>query len=189
MALLEFAPIITRMLEAARPPDPGSRRLLHMSFANYAAGAIIMPYGKFLRAAEEHRYAIDRLCAHFASNVEQVAHRLTTMSRSGSKGIPFFMLPRRSRREHLQALRRRELPLLPLRRNLPPLAFARGVPDAGPDHPPAHRDPDGQRFFTISRTIERPDPARPQRRCPAGDRAGLRRQATRAASPMPMDWT
>ena len=50
LALLEFAPIIARMLEAARPPDPGSRRLLHMSFANYAAGAIIMPYGKFLRA-------------------------------------------------------------------------------------------------------------------------------------------
>ena len=46
-----------------------------MSFANYAAGAIIMPYGKFLRAAEEHRYAIDRLCGDFASNVEQVAHR------------------------------------------------------------------------------------------------------------------
>src|SRR5205823_8728749 len=54
LALLEFAPIIGRMLEVARPPDVGSRRLLHMSFANYAAGAIMMPYGKFLRAAEEH---------------------------------------------------------------------------------------------------------------------------------------
>ena len=31
-----------------RPPDAGSRRLLHMSFANYAAGAIMMPYGRFL---------------------------------------------------------------------------------------------------------------------------------------------
>ena len=26
LALLEFAPLIGRMLEAARPPDPGSRR-------------------------------------------------------------------------------------------------------------------------------------------------------------------
>ena len=51
LALLEFGPIIARMLEAARPPDPGSRRLLHTSFANYAAGAIMMPYGKFLLAA------------------------------------------------------------------------------------------------------------------------------------------
>src|SRR3954451_24395386 len=88
LALLEFAPIIARMLEAGRPPDPGSRRLLHMSFANYAAGAIIMPYGKFLRAAEEHRYALDRLCAQFGANVEQVAHRLTTLGRSGAKGVP-----------------------------------------------------------------------------------------------------
>src|SRR5947208_9690792 len=46
LALLEFAPIIARMLEAARPPDPGSRRLLHMSFANYATGAILLPHGK-----------------------------------------------------------------------------------------------------------------------------------------------
>src|SRR3954469_17212051 len=92
LALLEFAPIISRMLEAARPPDPGSRRLLHMSFANYAAGAIIMPYGKFLRAAEEHRYNLDRLTAQFGANVEQVSHRLTTLSRPSAKGVPFFML-------------------------------------------------------------------------------------------------
>src|SRR3954468_7601306 len=92
LALLEFAPIIARMLEVARAPDPGSRRLLHMSFANYAAGAIMMPYGKFLRAAEEHRYALDRLCAQFGANVEQVAHRLTTLGRAGAKGVPFFML-------------------------------------------------------------------------------------------------
>src|SRR6476620_1402067 len=88
LSLLEFAPIIAQMLEAARPPDPGSRRLLHMSFANYAAGAIMMPYGKFLRAAEEHRYNLDRLTAQFGANVEQVAHRLTTLSRSGAKGVP-----------------------------------------------------------------------------------------------------
>ena len=63
-----------------------------MSFANYAAGAIMMPYGKFLRAAEEHRYAIDRLCGQFGANVEQVAHRFTTLGRSGARGVPFFML-------------------------------------------------------------------------------------------------
>ena len=34
-----------------------------MSLANYAAGAIMMPYAPFLEAAERHRYDIDRLCA------------------------------------------------------------------------------------------------------------------------------
>jgi predicted transcriptional regulator len=46
-----------------------------MSFANYAAGAIMMPYGAFLRPASASLF--DRpLCAEFGANVEQVAHRL-----------------------------------------------------------------------------------------------------------------
>ena len=98
------------MLEAARSPDPGSRRLLHMSFANYAAGAIMMPYGKFLRAAEEHRYDLDRLTAQFGANVEQVAHRLTTLEPVERQGRALLHAARRSGREHLQALRRREFP-------------------------------------------------------------------------------
>ena len=61
-----------------------------MSFANYAAGAIIMPYGKFLRAAEEHRYNLDRLTAQFGANVEQVSHRLTTLGRSGASPAPWI---------------------------------------------------------------------------------------------------
>jgi len=81
-----------RLLDAARPPDEGSRHLLHMSFANYAAGAIMMPYGKFLAAAERFRWSIDRLCGDFGANVEQVAHRLTTLGRQGARGVPFFFL-------------------------------------------------------------------------------------------------
>jgi transcriptional regulator with XRE-family HTH domain len=92
LSLLEFHPIIARLLDVARPPDQGARNLLHMSFANYAAGAIMMPYGKFLAAAERFRWSIDRLCAEFGANVEQVAHRFTTLGRQGARGIPFFML-------------------------------------------------------------------------------------------------
>lgn len=92
LALFEFRALLNRMLDSAAPPDLPSRRLLHMSLANYAAGAIMMPYAEFLTAAERHRYDIDRLCAEFGASVEQVAHRLTTLSRSGARGIPFFML-------------------------------------------------------------------------------------------------
>ncbi|HEX6742432.1 MAG TPA: helix-turn-helix domain-containing protein, partial [Sphingomicrobium sp.] len=89
LALVEFAGVIEKMVAAAAPPDEGIRQLLHMSLANYAAGAIMMPYGRFLRAAEEHRYAIDRLCGQFGANVEQIAHRMTTLGRSGARGVPF----------------------------------------------------------------------------------------------------
>jgi predicted transcriptional regulator len=46
--LVEFAAVLERMVETAAPPDEGVRQLLHMSLANYAAGAIMMPYGRFL---------------------------------------------------------------------------------------------------------------------------------------------
>ena len=92
LALVEFRPLLLRMIEGAAPPDPPTRRLLHMSLTNYAAGAILMPYSPFLEAAERHRYDVDRLCAEFGASVEQVAHRLTTLGRTGARGVPFFML-------------------------------------------------------------------------------------------------
>jgi hypothetical protein len=156
LALLEFAPIIARMLEAARPPDPGSRRLLHMSFANYAAGAIIMPYGKFLRAAEEHRYAIDRLCAQFGSNVEQIAHRLTTLSRSGAKGVPFFMLRVDPAGNISKRYAGEAFPFSHFGGTCPRWHLHTAFQTPGQTIRQLIETPDGQRFFTISRTIERP---------------------------------
>ena len=92
LALFEFRALLAKMIEGAAPPDPPTRKLLHMALANYAAGAIMMPYADFLHAAESQRYDIDRLCGTFGASVEQVAHRLTTLGRPGARGIPFFML-------------------------------------------------------------------------------------------------
>lgn len=156
LALMEFAPIIARMLEAARPPDPGSSRLLHMSFANYAAGAIIMPYGKFLRAAEEHRYAIDRLSAQFGANVEQIAHRLTTLSRSGAKGVPFFMLRVDPAGNISKRYAGESFPFSHFGGTCPRWHLHTAFQTPGQTIRQLIETPDGQRFFTISRTIERP---------------------------------
>ena len=156
LALLEFGPIIARMLEAARPPDPGSRRLLHMSFANYAAGAIMMPYGKFLRAAEEHRYALDRLTAQFGANVEQVAHRLTTLSRSGAKGVPFFMLRVDPAGNISKRYAGESFPFSHFGGTCPRWHLHTAFQTPGQTIRQLIETPDGQRFFTISRTIERP---------------------------------
>jgi predicted transcriptional regulator/DNA-binding XRE family transcriptional regulator len=156
LALLEFAPIISRMLETGRPPDPGSRRLLHMSVANYAAGAIMMPYGKFLRAAEEHRYAIDRLCAQFGANVEQVAHRLTTLGRSGAKGVPFFMLRVDPAGNISKRYAGESFPFSHFGGTCPRWHLHAAFQTPGQTIRQLIETPDGQRFFTISRTIERP---------------------------------
>jgi predicted transcriptional regulator/transcriptional regulator with XRE-family HTH domain len=156
LALLEFAPIIAGMLDAARPPDRGSRRLLHMSFANYAAGAIMMPYGKFLRAAEEHRYALDRLTAQFGANVEQVAHRLTTLSRPGAKGVPFFMLRVDPAGNISKRYAGENFPFSHFGGTCPRWHLHSAFQTPGQTLRQLIETPDGERFFTISRTIERP---------------------------------
>ena len=156
LALLELARPIAGMVDEARPPDPGSRRLLHMSFANYAAGAIMMPYGKFLRAAEEHRYALDRLTAQFGGNVEQVAHRLTTLSRPGAKGVPFFMLRVDPAGNISKRYAGENFPFSHFGGTCPRWHLHSAFQTPGQTLRQLIETPDGQRFFTISRTIERP---------------------------------
>jgi len=156
LALLEFHPILERMVEAAGPPDPGSRRLLHMSFANYAAGAIMMPYGNFLEAAERHRYAIDRLCAEFGANVEQVAHRLTTLGRSNARGVPFFMLRVDPAGNISKRYAGENFPFSHFGGTCPRWHLHAAFQTPGQVIRQIIETPDGQRFFTLSRTIERP---------------------------------
>jgi predicted transcriptional regulator/DNA-binding XRE family transcriptional regulator len=156
LALLEFGPLIERMVQTARPPDAGSRRLLHMSFANYAAGAIMMPYGRFLRAAEEHRYAIDRLCGQFGANVEQVAHRITTLGRSGARGVPFFMLRVDPAGNISKRYAGESFPFSHFGGTCPRWHLHAAFQTPGQTIRQLIETPDGQRYFTISRTIERP---------------------------------
>lgn len=156
LALLEFAPLIARLVENARPPDVGSRRLLHMSFANYAAGAIMMPYGKFLRAAEEHRYALDRLCGQFGANIEQIAHRTTTLGRSGARGVPFFMLRVDPAGNISKRYAGDSFPFSHFGGTCPRWHLHAAFQTPGQTIRQLIETPDGQRFFTISRTIERP---------------------------------
>jgi predicted transcriptional regulator len=156
LALLELAPTIQKMLDRASPPDIGSRHLLHTSLANYAAGAIMMPYGRFLRAAEEHRYAIDRLCAEFGANVEQVAHRLTTLRRGGARGVPFFMLRVDPAGNISKRYAGESFPFSHFGGTCPRWHLHTAFQTPGRTIRQIIETPDGQRYFTISRTIERP---------------------------------
>ncbi len=156
LALLEFAPTIDSMLDSARPPDVGSRRLLHMSFANYVASAIMMPYGKFLRAAEEHRYALDRLCGQFGANIEQIAHRITTLGRSGARGVPFFMLRVDPAGNISKRYAGESFPFSHFGGTCPRWHLHAAFQTPGQTIRQLIETPDGQRYFTISRTIERP---------------------------------
>jgi predicted transcriptional regulator/DNA-binding XRE family transcriptional regulator len=156
LSLLEFHPIIARLLETARPPDAGTRHLLHMSFANYAAGAIMMPYGTFLAAAERYRYSIDRLTAEFGANVEQVAHRFTTLGRQGARGIPFFMLRIDPAGNVSKRYAGDRFPFSRFGGTCPRWNLHAAFQAGGQAVTQLIETPDGHRYFTVSRAIERP---------------------------------
>jgi XRE family transcriptional regulator, fatty acid utilization regulator len=155
LALVEFRPLIMHMIQVAAPTDEPTRRLLHMSLANYAAGAIMMPYQPFLQTAEQHRYDIDRLCAEFGASVEQVAHRLTTLGRSGARGIPFFMLRVDSAGNISKRFAGESFPFSRFGGTCPRWNLHSAFQTPGRIVTQVVETPDGQRFFTVSRTVER----------------------------------
>lgn len=87
---LEMEAEIDLIADAARLRTTEARRLLSVGLANYAAGALLMPYERFRGAARMLRHDIDRLCQRFLVSFEQACHRLSTLQRPGARGIPFF---------------------------------------------------------------------------------------------------
>jgi predicted transcriptional regulator/DNA-binding XRE family transcriptional regulator len=73
-------------------PNDESRALCRVALASYFAGAVLMPYDAFLRAAEAERYDIEMLGHRFRVGWEQICHRVTTLRRPGAEGVPFYML-------------------------------------------------------------------------------------------------
>ncbi len=92
LALIREEPLLEATLDLARFQSPQARSIAKVGLANYFAGAALMPYQRFLSAAQDTRHDLERLSDHFGASLEQVAHRLSTMQRPGAKGIPFFFV-------------------------------------------------------------------------------------------------
>ena len=92
LALTEFNGLLNETVSRLEGSDEVARKLLRVTLANYFAGALMMPYGRFQEAAELLAYDVELLAARFGASFEQVAHRLTTLSRQNARGVPFFLL-------------------------------------------------------------------------------------------------
>ena len=155
LALVEFGALLRRMVETAGAPDRATQRLLHMSLANYAAAAIMMPYERFLATAEKQRYDVDRLCADFGASVEQVSHRLTTLARPNARGIPFFMLRVDAAGNISKRFAGESFPFSRFGGTCPRWNLHAAFQTQGRVATQIVETPDGQRFFTIARTVDR----------------------------------
>ncbi|WP_435598866.1 short-chain fatty acyl-CoA regulator family protein [Streptomyces anulatus] len=92
LAFLEHGPLLTELVDAAALASPQAEGLARIGLANYFAGAVLMPYTSFHAAAEELRYDIELLQARFGVGFETVCHRLSTLQRTGRRGVPFSFL-------------------------------------------------------------------------------------------------
>jgi predicted transcriptional regulator/DNA-binding XRE family transcriptional regulator len=92
LASLELGPLLDELSQSVDLPTDEARKLYRIGLANYFAGAVLMPYGPFLKLAETSRYNLPALQRGFDTSYEQVCHRLTTLQRPGARGLPFFMI-------------------------------------------------------------------------------------------------
>lgn len=92
IAFLEQRAEIDRLTAEAGMESDEARDLLRIGLANYFAGALILPYGAFIAAAEAERYDIELLARRFGVGFETTCHRLSTLQRPQARGVPFFFI-------------------------------------------------------------------------------------------------
>jgi predicted transcriptional regulator len=79
-------------VDSASFTNKDTRGLARIGLANYFAGALIMPYARFLAVATQQRYDIQLLGQEFGVGFETICHRLSTLQRPSARGVPFFFI-------------------------------------------------------------------------------------------------
>lgn len=92
LAFLEVPEVIDGLADDPTLSGVEARRLARVGLANYFAGALMLPYGDFLAAAEADAYDIEKLGRRYGVGFETVCHRLSTLQRADARGVPFFFI-------------------------------------------------------------------------------------------------
>jgi XRE family transcriptional regulator, fatty acid utilization regulator len=92
IALLTQAEMISGIIAGDDQLSDDARGVARIGLANYFAGALLLPYQRFLAAAEDMRYDIDQLARRFEVGFETICHRLSTLQRPNARGIPFIFV-------------------------------------------------------------------------------------------------
>jgi predicted transcriptional regulator/transcriptional regulator with XRE-family HTH domain len=92
LAALENPQLLQARIADAGFADAERSALARISLCNYYAGALVMPYGKFLHSARASHYDIEWLAHQFGVGFEAVCHRLSTLQRPGATGLPLFFV-------------------------------------------------------------------------------------------------
>ena len=146
---------LTALVDAASAPDEPTRRLLKVSLTNTLAAAILMPYAAFQQTAEGTGYDLARLQARFGVSWEQAAHRLTTLSRPTARGVPFFLMRVDQAGNISKRFASGAFPFSRFGGACPRWRLHSAFRTPGRIVTQIIETPDGQRWFTLARTVDR----------------------------------
>ena len=155
LALSEHDAELTALTDAAAPPDESARRLLKVSLTNTLAAALLMPYAAFQQTAETTGYDLARLQARFGVSFEQAAHRLTTLSRPTARGVPFFLMRVDQAGNISKRFASGAFPFSRFGGACPRWRLHGAFRTPGRVITQIIETPDGQRWFTLARTVDR----------------------------------
>jgi predicted transcriptional regulator/transcriptional regulator with XRE-family HTH domain len=155
LGLLEYGDELTALADRFKAPDRASRQLLKVFLGNYLAGAMMMPYGPFLAALEASGYDIERVRSRFGISFEQAAQRLTTLGRSGARGVPFFMVRLDAAGNISKRFAAGAFPFSRFGGTCPRWNVHDSFKTPGRILTQVIETPDGERYFTLSRTVRR----------------------------------
>lgn len=155
LALSEYGAEINALTEKAKAPDLATARLYKIALLNALTAATLMPYGRFLNEAESNAYDIELLRAPFEVSYEQAAQRLTTLSRPGSRGVPFFLMRIDSAGNVSKRFAAGHFPFSRYGGACPRWNIHQAFQTPGRIITQVIETPDGQRYFTLSRTLDR----------------------------------
>lgn len=127
-----------------------------VELANYFAAAFLMPYEPFLEEAEASSYDIDHLAARFGVSFEQACHRLTTLQREGRQGVPMFFMRIDRAGNVTKRFNATSFNLAQYGGACPRWDIHQSFAVPGRILPQFVELPDGTRYFTISRAVDRP---------------------------------
>jgi predicted transcriptional regulator/DNA-binding XRE family transcriptional regulator len=156
LCLVEFQEMLDRLTAGSGIASESGIARCHVELANYFAAAYLMPYETFRNTAEETRYDVDRIAATFGTSFEQVCHRLTTLQRPGSRGVPFFFLRVDKAGNVTKRFNSTSFNLAEYGGSCPVWNIHTAFRVPGVVLPQFVELPDGERYFTISRTTDRP---------------------------------
>ena len=156
LCLIEFQDLLNKLTAGSKITVGTSLSRCHVELANYFAAAYLMPYEPFLREAESMGYDIDRLAARFGVSFEQTCHRLTTLQRPGAQGVPFFFLRVDKAGNVTKRFNSTSFHLAEYGGACPVWKVHMAFRLAGVIIPQFVELPDGDRYFTINRTVDRP---------------------------------